>query len=85
MNLEILSDKKRRYFYEQQLGKTYTVLFEKEALPNGQMEGFTENYVRISAKYDPILVNELKEVKLLSINADNLVEVCEAQSEVFHH
>jgi len=83
--LHILSDKKRRYFYEQQLGKTYTVLFEKEALPNGQMEGFTENYVRISAKYDPILVNELKEVKLLSINADNLVEVCEAQSEVFHH
>ena len=25
------------------------------------MHGFTENYIRISAKYDPLLINEIKE------------------------
>ncbi len=72
--LHILSDKKRRYFYEQNIGKTATVLFEQD-VENGKMEGFTENYVRVVAKYDPLLINELKNVKLTSINTEGLVEV----------
>ncbi|MFC0182623.1 threonylcarbamoyladenosine tRNA methylthiotransferase MtaB [Pseudarcicella hirudinis] len=80
--LHVLSDKKRRFFYEQQLNKTFKVLFEEDvenAHQNGQMSGFTENYVRVSAKYDPLLINELKEVALVSINADMIVEVQEAE------
>ncbi|EIM72768.1 MiaB-like tRNA modifying protein [Nitritalea halalkaliphila LW7] len=73
-----LSEKKRRYFYEQQLNKTFTVLFEEE-VQEGRMFGFTENYVRVSAKYDPVLVNELKVLTLDSIEADGTVSVREPE------
>ncbi|MCS6833319.1 MAG: radical SAM protein, partial [Flammeovirgaceae bacterium] len=72
--LHILSEKKRRAFYEQNLGKNATVLFEQE-VEDGIMYGFTENYIRVCAKYDPMLVNELKVVKLVSINEKGNVEV----------
>ena len=81
--LHILSDKKRRYFYEQQLGKEFTVLFEKD-IEDGQMEGFTENYVRVTAKYDPLLINELKKVRLSNINEKMLAEVEEVVEYVTH-
>lgn len=76
--LHILSDKKRRYFYEQQLGKSFEVLFEED-VEDGQMQGFTENYVRVTAKYDPLLINETKQVALVSVNEKMLVEVQEAE------
>jgi threonylcarbamoyladenosine tRNA methylthiotransferase MtaB len=81
--LHILSDKKRRFFYEEQLGKNFTVLFEQD-VENGQMYGFTENYVRISAKYDPVLVNELKPVILSHINEAGFVEVSETDEVLAH-
>ena len=74
--LRSLSEKKRRHFYEGQLDKTFHVLFEED-VEAGMMHGFTENYVRIAAKYDPLLVNELKEVTLTNINEKGLVEVAE--------
>jgi threonylcarbamoyladenosine tRNA methylthiotransferase MtaB len=61
--LRILSEKKRRKFYEENLGQTFTVLFEED-VENGMMHGFTENYIRVAAKYDPMLINELKQVTL---------------------
>ena len=61
--LRILSEKKRRKFYEENLGQTFNVLFEED-VENGMMHGFTENYIRVAAKYDPILINELKQVTL---------------------
>lgn len=76
--LRTLSHKKRRAFYEQSLGKAATVLFEAD-VHDGLMEGFTENYVRVVAKYDPLLVNELKQVELISINEAGLVEVQEPE------
>jgi threonylcarbamoyladenosine tRNA methylthiotransferase MtaB len=79
--LHILSDKKRRYFYEQHLGKDFTVLFEND-VENGKMHGFTENYIRVSAKYDPMLVNELKLVHLSAINEQMLMEVEEIDNVV---
>lgn len=82
--LRILSDKKRRYFYEQHLGKTAHVLFEHD-IENGMMHGFTENYIRVSAKYDPILINEIKQVKLEAINEEGLVNVSEAEEEILSH
>ncbi|WP_038032806.1 tRNA (N(6)-L-threonylcarbamoyladenosine(37)-C(2))-methylthiotransferase MtaB [Thermonema rossianum] len=72
--LRILSEKKRRYFYEQQLGKQATVLFEEE-VKAGKMFGFTEQYVRVEADYDPLLVNEFVPVVLDRINAQGHVEV----------
>jgi threonylcarbamoyladenosine tRNA methylthiotransferase MtaB len=82
--LHILSDKKRRKFYEESLGQEATVLFEND-VDNGMMHGFTENYIRVTAKYDPVLINELKRVKLMSINSSGLVEAEEVSPEVLHH
>jgi threonylcarbamoyladenosine tRNA methylthiotransferase MtaB len=82
--LHILSDKKRRAFYESQLGSVRTVLFEDEVV-NGYMQGFTENYVRVTAQYDPLLINELKTLRLTQIINDGLVEVEEAAAEVLIH
>ncbi|GAA4450319.1 tRNA (N(6)-L-threonylcarbamoyladenosine(37)-C(2))-methylthiotransferase MtaB [Nibrella saemangeumensis] len=81
--LHILSDKKRRAFYESQLGREATVLFEED-IDNGQMQGFTENYVRVTAQYDPLLINETKQVRLTGINADGLVEVAETVPDLVH-
>jgi threonylcarbamoyladenosine tRNA methylthiotransferase MtaB len=63
--LHILSDKKRHAFYEGQLGKIGLVLFE-ESSENGQMEGFSENYVRVSVSYDPLLINTIQPVRYKS-------------------
>lgn len=82
--LHILSDKKRRHFYEKNLGKEALVLFEND-LEDGMMHGFTENYVRVTAKYDPLLVNEIKRVILTNINEKGLVEVEEATPELLTH
>jgi threonylcarbamoyladenosine tRNA methylthiotransferase MtaB len=76
--LRILSEKKKRVFYEKNLVKIATVLFEDD-VEDGMMHGFTENYVRVSAKYDPMLVNELKTVQLKSINKKGLVDVEELE------
>jgi threonylcarbamoyladenosine tRNA methylthiotransferase MtaB len=81
--LHILSDKKRRAFYEANLNKTFTVLFEND-LEDGLMHGFTENYIRVAAKFDPLLINETKTVLLTSINSKGHVEVMETE-EVFQH
>lgn len=82
--LHILSDKKRRKFYEEHIGKEHTVLFEND-IENGCMFGFTENYIRVSAKFDPLLINELKRVRLVNINPDGFMEVEETGAEVFAH
>lgn len=76
--LRILSEKKRRNFYEENLGKTFTVLFEED-VENGKIHGFTENYIRVAVKYDPMLINELKLVTLDRINEDGNVEVREPE------
>ena len=74
--LRNLSEKKKRYFYESQLGSVRKVLFEAD-IEDGKMQGFTENYVRVSAKYDPVLVNEIKEVQLHQFDSNGLVQVSE--------
>lgn len=79
--LHILSDKKRRKFYEENLGSETTVLFEND-IEEGMMHGFTDNYIRVTARYDPVLVNELKRVKLLSVNDNGLVEVDEVTADI---
>jgi threonylcarbamoyladenosine tRNA methylthiotransferase MtaB len=81
--LHILSDKKRRSFYETQIGKTDEVLFEGD-VKDGYMHGFTRNYVKVKAKYDPILVNEIKSVHLAAISPDGDVEITESEEILVH-
>lgn len=67
-----LSVKKRRAFYESQLGSTRTVLFESEN-KEGYINGFTENYVKVKAPWNPELVNTLHTITLTEIDEDGLV------------
>ncbi|UZD41332.1 tRNA (N(6)-L-threonylcarbamoyladenosine(37)-C(2))-methylthiotransferase MtaB [Capnocytophaga ochracea] len=67
-----LSAKKRNAFYASQLGKEKTVLFESDN-KQGYIHGFTENYVKVKAPWDPSLVNTLHKVKLTKIDADGMV------------
>ncbi|OAB78198.1 tRNA (N(6)-L-threonylcarbamoyladenosine(37)-C(2))-methylthiotransferase MtaB [Cochleicola gelatinilyticus] len=67
-----LSAKKRRAFYEGQLTTHRTVLFEGEN-KLGYIHGFTENYVKVKAPWNPELVNTLHNVTLTDIDDDGLV------------
>jgi threonylcarbamoyladenosine tRNA methylthiotransferase MtaB len=67
-----LSVKKRRAFYENQLGKVKTVLFESEN-KEGYIHGFTENYVKVKTPWHPELVNTSHQIRLSHIDADGLV------------
>ncbi|MDT0621889.1 tRNA (N(6)-L-threonylcarbamoyladenosine(37)-C(2))-methylthiotransferase MtaB [Croceitalea vernalis] len=78
-----LSVKKRRAFYESQIGTKRTVLFEGEN-KSGYIHGFTENYVKVKAPWNPDLVNTLESVELTKIDEDGLVrfEVVKESAEV---
>jgi threonylcarbamoyladenosine tRNA methylthiotransferase MtaB len=81
--LRSLSEKKKRYFYEQNIGRSATVLFEDDVV-GGLMHGFTENYVRVAAKYDPMLINELKPVHMTGLSEGGMMEVAETENWVTH-
>ncbi len=81
--LHILSDKKRRAFYTSQIGCDAEVLFEGD-IKDGFMHGFTRNYVKVKAKYDPVLVNELRTVTLSAVADDGDVEVNEHEEILVH-
>jgi threonylcarbamoyladenosine tRNA methylthiotransferase MtaB len=68
-----LSAKKRRAFYESQLGTTRTALFE-DGNRDGYIHGFTENYVKVKTPWNPELVNTLREVQLAGIASDGIVK-----------
>ena len=76
-----LSVKKRRAFYEGQLGTTRTVLYEAEN-KEGYIHGFTENYVKVKTPWNPSLVNTLHEIQLTEIDDDGMVRGIEVGSMV---
>ncbi len=69
-----LSAKKRRAFYESQLVNELEVLFEGEN-KEGYIHGFTENYVKVRAPWNPSLVNTIHQVRLKDIADDGLVQI----------
>ena len=81
--LRSLSEKKRRKFYTEHLGTPATVLWEND-IDGQRMHGFTENYIRVTAQYDPLKINDTQRVTLIGITTDGHVEVIE-QDEVLTH
>jgi threonylcarbamoyladenosine tRNA methylthiotransferase MtaB len=69
-----LSVKKRRAFYESQIGKNKKVLFEAEN-KEGYIYGFTENYVRVKTPWNPDLANSLQDIHLTRIDEDGSVRI----------
>ena len=76
-----LSAKKRRAFYESQLGTTHIVLFEGEN-KEGYIHGFTENYVKVKTPWNPELVNTLHQIKLDKIDEDGIVRFTYTELEL---
>ena len=68
-----LSQKKRRSFYESQLGTEQEVLFESEN-KRGYIHGFTPNYVKVKTFWNPTLCNSTHLVRLTEIDDDGLVK-----------
>lgn len=71
--LRSLSEKKRRYFYQQFEGQSMEVLFEKD-IEGGKIHGFTKNYIRVAIDYAPEYINQLKEVKLVKLGANGIMK-----------
>lgn len=71
--LQQLSEKKKRFFYEEQLNKEFTVLFEVQE-QSGEMFGFTENYIKVKTAFNPNWINQLKKVVLTHVNADGTMK-----------
>ncbi len=61
--LRKLSSRKRNLFYSNNIGESAEVLFETEN-HDGLMKGFSSNYIRIAAPYNPALVNTISTVKI---------------------
>lgn len=70
--LRVLSAKKRRLFYESQLGKVKEVLFEGN-FKEGYITGFTENYVKVKSLWNPELINTKSKIILKEIGEDGTV------------
>jgi threonylcarbamoyladenosine tRNA methylthiotransferase MtaB len=79
--LRALSVKKRRAFYESQLGAELEVLFEGEN-KEGYIHGFTENYVKVKTTWNPHLVNTLHNIRLKEIAEDGIVTIEFVNAEV---
>ena len=69
-----LSAKKRHAFYESQLQKTKTILFEAEN-KEGYIQGFTENYVKVRIPWDPTLQNQTRSATLAEIDKKGMVRL----------
>ena len=71
--LHLLSERKKQAFYQTQVGKNKTVLFEQEE-NEGLLYGFTENYVKVKTPYDARLINQIIAVQLTEIDRDGLMK-----------
>jgi threonylcarbamoyladenosine tRNA methylthiotransferase MtaB len=72
-----LSAKKRHAFYESQLQKTKTILFEAEN-KEGYIQGFTENYVKVRIPWDPSLKNQTRSATLAEIDMKGMVRLAKS-------
>ncbi|MFL2595981.1 MAG: tRNA (N(6)-L-threonylcarbamoyladenosine(37)-C(2))-methylthiotransferase MtaB [Flavobacteriaceae bacterium] len=73
-----LSAKKRHAFYESQLQKTKTILFEAEN-KEGYIQGFTENYVKVRTPWDPALQNQTLKATLSEIDQKGMVRLAKTE------
>lgn len=72
--LRLLSAKLKRAFYEQNQQKDEVVLFEGTE-ENGLMFGFTSNYVKVKTAYNPMMVNQMADVKMTQLDRDGLMKI----------
>jgi threonylcarbamoyladenosine tRNA methylthiotransferase MtaB len=67
-----LSDRKLKDFYRSQIGSVHQVLFEHTKRGN-TMHGFTENYIKVEAGYNPQWINRLIKITLENLNEREVI------------
>jgi len=67
-----LSDRKLKEFYRSQTGSVHAVLFEHTKRGN-KMQGFTENYIKVEADYNPSWINRLIRITLDEFDEGNII------------
>jgi threonylcarbamoyladenosine tRNA methylthiotransferase MtaB len=72
--LRILSEKKKRAFYQKNEQHTEEVLFEADQ-EHGIMNGFTSNYIKVKTAYNPLIVNHIAPVKMTEVDRDGLMKI----------
>ena len=65
--LRILSEKKLRQFYTEQLNTVRPVLFEADN-KEGMMHGHTDNYIKVKTRYDEALINQMVPCRMIKID-----------------
>jgi threonylcarbamoyladenosine tRNA methylthiotransferase MtaB len=71
--LRLLSEKKKRSFYEGFHQTRQHVLWEGQE-EDGRMFGFTENYLKVGRSFDASHINQIQEVTLGQLGADVIFE-----------
>lgn len=74
--LRILSEKKKRAFYESQVGKTFSVLVEND-VKDDSIHGFTENYLKVKLPLQESLINQVRQVEVQSVDEDGIMSAME--------
>ena len=72
--LRILSEKKKRAFYEANVSLEEKVVFEGSE-DNGLMHGFTTNYVKVKTAFNPLMVNQSAMVKMTELDKDGTMKI----------
>lgn len=82
--LHILSEKKKRHFYEENIGTIRDVLFEATD-DEGMMHGYTENYLKVTTPFHEEYINQIGKVRLDKINGEGLFEVTILETTTAEH
>jgi len=69
--LRLISEKKKRAFYETFLQQKRPVLWESQE-EDGKMFGFTDNYLKVQTLYSPDKVNSISSALISKINSDTI-------------
>jgi threonylcarbamoyladenosine tRNA methylthiotransferase MtaB len=78
--LTILSEKKKRAFYQSNLSKKEVVLFEATE-DSGLMYGFTSNYLKVKTTHNPLMINQMADVELIELDRDGVFKIAFTQKE----
>jgi len=71
--LRILSEKKRRAFYNSHIGTTRPVLLESKS-QDGLLTGFTDNYIKVEVDENTMSENQLIECNMIEVSEKTLMK-----------
>ncbi len=69
--LRHISEKKKRRFYVNNMGRSVNVLFESDDSA-GFMHGFSENYLKVKTPFSPELINRIETVRLKEMDEEEV-------------